>query len=205
MEKKDILLGGILQRNPVFTMMLGLCPVLAVTTSLENGLGMGLSAMFVLMFSNPIISSLRNVIPDRIRIPSFIVIIATFVTIVSLLMQAYLPALNDRLGIYVPLIVVNCIILGRAEVFARRNSIFDSLLDAVGMGIGFTLALIVIGSVRELLGSGSIAFWGYTLSAPIEGAIVMILPAGALMTIGLIIALRNYIRMAKATSGAGQK
>jgi Na+-translocating ferredoxin:NAD+ oxidoreductase subunit E len=201
MEKKDILLGGILDRNPVLTMMLGLCPVLAVTTSLENGIGMGLSALFVLMFSNPIISSLRNVIPDKIRIPSFIVIIATFVTIISLLMQALLPALNDRLGIYVPLIVVNCIILGRAEVFARRNSIFDSMLDAVGMGLGFTLALVLIGTTRELFGTGSISFIGYTLSTPIEGAIVMILPAGALLTIGLFIALRNHIKLAKQSGG----
>lgn len=169
---------GIIKENPIFRVMLGLCPTLAVTTSVINGLGMGLAASFVLLGSNLFISSLRKVIPSRIRIPSYIVIIATFVTIVDLLMHAYLPELHKALGVYVPLIVVNCIILGRAEAFASRYPVANAVMDALGMGLGFTLALIVLGAIRQLLGVG----WGM---------IIMILPAGALLLIGLLMGLLN--------------
>ena len=145
---------GIIKENPTFVLVLGLCPTLAVSVSVANGIGMGIAATFVLLGSNAIISLLRNFIPDRVRIPCYIVVIATFVTIAELIMKAYSPALNRALGIYVPLIVVNCIVLGRAEAYAAKNRVIDSLFDGLGMGIGFTLALVLISAIREFLGSG---------------------------------------------------
>ena len=157
----DNLTRGIFRENPVFVMMLGMCPTLGVTTSMENGLGMGLATMFVLVMSNLAISLVKNLIPTMVRIPSYIVIIASFVTIINLLMEAYLPELHAKLGIYIPLIVVNCIILGRAEAFASKNNLWQSFLDAVGMGVGFTLALSLLGAMREILGAGSILGWNF--------------------------------------------
>jgi len=182
---------GILRENPVFVIALGLCPTLAVSVSLENALGMGLAASFVLLFSNLLISAIRNIVPARIRIPCFIVVIASFVTIVELLMAAFAPQLARQLGIFVPLIVVNCIILGRAESFASRNTVFLSVLDGLGMGLGFTLALSLIALIREFLGSGKIL--GHVLFESFPPATIMILAPGALLTMGLLIGLINLI------------
>ncbi len=184
---------GIFRENPIFVIVLGLCPALAVSTSLENALGMGIAASFVLVSSNIIISSLRSIIPQRIRIPCFIVVIASFVTIVELLMAAFSPQLARQLGIFVPLIVVNCIILGRAESFASKNGISASILDALGMGLGFTLALSVVAIIRELLGSGRIL--GFAVFKGLPPATIMILPPGALLTLGLLIGLINLIKV----------
>lgn len=182
---------GLFKENPVFGLMLGLCPALAVSSSVQNALGMGMSATFVLCCSSVIVSLVRNIIPKEVRIPCFIVIIATFVTVVQLLLQAYLPALNASLGIFVPLIVVNCIILGRAEAFASKQPMFEALLDAVGMGIGFTFALAVIATFREILGAGK--FFGIVLVDGIKPSLIMILAPGALLTMGFLLALMNYI------------
>ena len=184
---------GIVRENPVLVMLLGMCPTLGVTTSAINGLGMGLATMFVLMMSNMAISCVKKVIPDIVRIPSFIVIIASFVTVLEMLMQAYPPDLYTALGIYIPLIVVNCIILGRAEAFASKNTIFQSLLDAIGMGIGFTLALVLLGSIREVLGNGSI--FGYSfVSENATPLLLFIMPPGAFLALGGIIAVVNKLR-----------
>ncbi|MGD9014558.1 MAG: electron transport complex subunit E [Candidatus Omnitrophota bacterium] len=183
---------GIFRENPILVIALGLCPALAVSVSLENALGMGIAASFVLVFSNCIISGIRNIIPTRIRIPCFIVVIASFVTIVELLMAAFSPQLAKQLGIFVPLIVVNCIILGRAESFASRNTIMPSILDGLGMGLGFTLALSCVAIVREFLGSGKIL--GFTLFEGYHPATIMILPPGALLTLGILIGLTNLIK-----------
>lgn len=183
---------GITIENPTFGMILGLCPTLAVSTSVQNATGMGIAAAFVLVGSNTIISSLRHFIPDKIRLPAFIVVIATFVTICELVLKAYFPALNESLGIFVPLIVVNCIILARAEAYASKNPIVPSIFDGLGMGIGFTLALVFIASIRELAGSGSIM--GIKLFSNFEPVIVMVLAPGALLTLGLLIGLTNLIR-----------
>lgn len=183
---------GVYQENPIFRLALGLCPTLAVTSSVVNGLGMGLAATFVLVGSNFIISLVRKLIPKRIRIPCFIVVIATFVSLVEMVMQAYSPQLYKSLGIFVPLIVVNCIILGRAEAFASRNGIGLSLLDGLGMGTGFTLALVIIGTIRELLGSGKL-FGHIILGSRYNPALLFILPPGAFLTIGLLMGLFNYI------------
>jgi len=181
---------GIGVENPTFGLVLGLCPTLAVSTSVRNAIGMGIAATFVLFCSNIIISSLRKFIPSQIRIPCFIVIIATFVTIVELLMKAYFPPLNAALGIFVPLIVVNCIVLGRAEAFACKRPVSDSVFDALGMGVGFTLALIIIASIREVLGAGK--FFGITVLKGFEPVTMMILSPGALLTMGLLIGIVNY-------------
>ncbi|MDP2842030.1 electron transport complex subunit E [uncultured Acetobacterium sp.] len=182
---------GIIRENPAFVLVLGMCPTLAVTTSAINGMGMGLATMLVLIGSNVAISALRKVIPDNIRIPAFVVVIASFVTIVGMLMKAYVPALDAALGIFIPLIVVNCIILARAEAFAFTNGIADSFADAVGMGLGFTLALTILGSIREILGAGSI--FGFSLfGAAYEPVLLMILPPGAFLTLGLLIGLINW-------------
>lgn len=178
---------GIFKRNPVFVLLLGLCPVLAVSTSVSNALGMGAAATFVLVFSNLIISLIRKVIPQKIRIPCFIVVIATFVTIVELFLKAYLPDLDRSLGIFVPLIVVNCIILGRAEAHASRNPVGSSIADGLGMGIGFTLGLILIGAIREILGANTL--FDYQLCPGFRPALIMILPPGAFLTIGLLLGL----------------
>ncbi|MEA1927838.1 MAG: electron transport complex subunit E [Candidatus Auribacterota bacterium] len=183
---------GIIRRNPVFVLLLGLCPTLAVTTSVENAIGMGMAATFVLVFSNFFVSLIKNLIPKKIRIPCFIVVIATFVTLVELFLEAYLPDLNASLGLFVPLIVVNCIILGRAEAFASRNPIGLSLADGLGMGVGFTLALILLGAIREILGSN--ALLGYELIPGFRPAMIMILPPGAFLTIGLLLGLFALIR-----------
>lgn len=183
---------GITFENPTFGLMLGLCPTLAVSTSVRDGLGMGFAATFVLLGSNIIISSIRKFIPEKIRIPCYIVVIATFVTILELLLKAYLPALNKSLGIYVPLIVVNCIILGRAEAFAAKNNIISSIFDALGMGAGFSLALVFISAIREMLGAGR--FLGFPVPYHFQPAIIMILPAGALLTLGLLLGMFNWIK-----------
>lgn len=186
---------GILLENPTFALILGLCPTLAVSTSIRNGLGMGLAATFVLLGSNVIISSIRSLIPSKVRIPCFIVVIATFVTIVELSLKAYFPILDKSLGIFVPLIVVNCIILGRAEAFASKNNVLRSVLDGLGMGVGFTLALVLISAVREIFGAGTI--FGFPLPVHFQPAIIMILAPGALLTLGLLIGLTNWLREQK--------
>jgi len=182
---------GITIENPTFGLVLGLCPTLAVSTSVVNAIGMGIAATFVLIGSNTIISFLRNLIPERIRLPAFIVIIATFVTICELIMKAYVPKLYIALGIFVPLIVVNCIILARAEAFASKNSIMPSFFDGLGMGIGFTIGLTTVSIIREILGMGSAA--GFKLPIKMEPVIIMILAPGALMTLGFLIAFRNLL------------
>lgn len=181
---------GITVENPTFGLVLGLCPTLAVSTSVINAIGMGVAATFVLLGSNIIISSLRKLIPNQIRIPSFIVVIATFVTINELVMKAYFPALSEALGIFVPLIVVNCIVLGRAEAFACKNTVIDSIFDGLGMGVGFTLALCLIASIRETLGAGKLL--GFSLFKGFEPVTMMILSPGALLTMGLLIGFFNY-------------
>ncbi|MBL7151969.1 MAG: electron transport complex subunit E [Candidatus Omnitrophica bacterium] len=186
---------GITIDNPTFGLVLGLCPTLAVSTSVVNAVGMGLAATFVLLGSNTIISSLRRFIPERIRLPAFIVIIATFVTISEMILKAYFPALDKALGIFVPLIVVNCIILARAEAFASKNPVLPSVFDALGMGAGFTLALTSIAFIRELLGSGSIA--GLITLKRFEPVTMFILAPGALLTLGLLIGLTNLLRIRK--------
>ncbi|MDR2010281.1 MAG: electron transport complex subunit E [Bacteroidales bacterium] len=177
---------GIIKENPVFALLLGMCPTLGVTTSAINGLGMGLATAFVLVLSNIAISSVKNFVPDKVRIPVFVVIIASFVTIVQLLMEAYIPALYDSLGLFIPLIVVNCIVLGRAEAFAAKNTIFSSMIDGLGMGVGFTFALTLLGAVRELLGSYSL--FGYKFIET-DGILVFVLAPGAFFGLGYLIAL----------------
>lgn len=182
---------GFIKENPVFVLLLGLCPTLATTTSAFNGLGMGVATLFVLICSNMVVSLIKNFIPDKVRIPSFIVIIASFVTIVELVMQAYVPALFDALGIFIPLIVVNCLVLGRAEGFASKQSFFSSFIDGLGMGLGFTFALTLLGAVREMLGNGSIFDVKF-----IEGdaILVFILSPGAFLVLGYLIAIINRIK-----------
>ncbi|WDV44699.1 electron transport complex subunit E [Clostridiaceae bacterium M8S5] len=189
--------NGIIKENPIFVQLMGMCPTLAVTTSAENGLGMGLASTAVLIGSNLFISALRKVIPDKIRIPAFIVIIATFVTLIDMFMHAYASALYKQLGLFIPLIVVNCIILSRAESFASKNKIVPSIADGLGMGLGFTLALTILGAVREILGAGSI--FGFSLfGQSFKPAIIMILPPGAFLALGLLIGLLNVIKSKKA-------
>ena len=188
---KESFLNGIIKENPVFVLLLGCCPTLGVTSSAVNGIGMGVATIFVLVMSNLVISVVKNVIPDKVRIPAFIVIIAAFVTIVQLLMAAYLPALNDQLGLFIPLIVVNCIVLGRAEAFASRNTMLSSMLDGFGMGVGFTLALTLLGTIRELLGNLSV--FGYKLLDG-DGILVFILAPGAFITLGFIIAIMKWLK-----------
>ena len=192
--------SGIFKNNPTFRLVLGLCPTLAVTTSLENALGMGLAASFVLVCSNGLVSALRKAIPAAVHIPCYIVIIATFVTAIDLLMQAYLPALSESLGIFIPLIVVNCIILGRAEAFACKNGVLDSLADGLGAGVGFTLALALVASVREIIGSGSLTVWGDIAVKNIysDTVVLAILPAGGFIVLGLLLALINHIGAVRA-------
>jgi len=188
---------GILFENPIFIQLLGMCPTLAVTTSAINGIGMGLATTAVLLGSNVVISLLKKVIPSKVRIPAFVVVIATFVTVVGLLMKAFVPALDKALGIFIPLIVVNCIILARAEAFASKNSVVQSASDGIGMGLGFTIALLILGSVREILGAGSI--FGISLfGASYQPALIMILPPGAFLALGLLLALYNWFASKKA-------
>lgn len=181
---------GFLKENPIFILLLGFCPTLAVTTSAGNAIGMGLSTTFVLVGSNVVVSLVKNFIPDKVRIPSFIVIIASFVTIVELVLQAYVPALYESLGIFIPLIVVNCIVLGRAEAFASKNNLLSSLLDGLSMGLGFTFALLILGSIRETLGNGS---WFGMKFIPGDTILVFILAPGAFIVLGYLIAFIRKI------------
>ncbi len=185
---------GFIKENPVFVLLLGMCPTLGTTSSAINGIGMGLATAFVLIMSNMVISMVKNIIPDKVRIPGFIVIIASFVTIVDLSMHAYLPALHEQLGLFIPLIVVNCIVLGRAEAFASKNNIWSSVIDGLGMGLGFTLALFILGSTREILGSGSIL--GYKFIGDNDGALVFVLAPGAFLALGYLIAIVNKLKKA---------
>ena len=182
---------GFLKENAVFVLFLGLCPTLGVTTSAINGLAMGLATTFVLVMSNLVVSIIKNIIPNKVRIPSFIVIIATFVTVVELVMKGYVPALFDALGIFIPLIVVNCLVLGRAEAFASKNTVWTSVVDGTGMGLGFTMALTVLGATRELLGSG--AFFGMKLISG-DAILLFILPPGAFIALGYLIVLANMLK-----------
>ena len=191
MNKLQLILRGIVKENPTFVLVLGMCPTLGTTTSAANGFGMGVATMAVLIMSNFVISLVKNVIPDKVRIPSFIVIIASFVTIIQMLMQAYVPALYASLGVFIPLIVVNCIILGRAEAFASKNSAFDSVLDGIGIGLGFTLSLTVIGAVREILGGGSI--FGYPLGIGDYTPLIFVLAPGAFLVLGYLMVLFNKL------------
>ncbi len=197
MNLGKIFKNGIIDDNPTFVQVIGMCPTLAVTSSAINGMGMGLSTAVVLTCSNLVISLLRKVIPDKIRIPAFVVVIATFVTIVQMVLKAYVPALDNALGLYIPLIVVNCIILARAESFASKNGVLASAVDGVGMGLGFTVALTVLGAVRELLGAGSI--FGLSLfGASYQPALLFILPPGAFLTLGFLMAIFNKVVKKKA-------
>jgi len=196
-KKLSLLLNGILKENPVLVLVLGTCPTLAISTQASNAIGMGLAATAVLIGSNVAIAALRKVIPDKVRIPCYIVLIAGFVTIVQMLVQAFAPALNESLGIYLPLIVVNCIILGRAEMFANKNTVIDSALDGIGMGLGFTLTLFVMASIREILGSGT--WFGMEIPILIDNNIsIMTLAPGGFFVFGCMIALVNKISKGKA-------
>lgn len=192
------LYNGIIKENPTFVLMLGMCPTLAVTTSAINGMGMGLTTMVVLIMSNFVISALRKIIPSRMRIPAYIVIVASLVTVVQLLLQAYISSLYDTLGIYIPLIVVNCIILGRAEAFASKNNPLLSIMDGLGMGLGFTLALTSIGLVREILGSGT-AF-SMTLPISFEPITIFVMAPGAFFILALLTAIQNKLKLPSATN-----
>ena len=189
MNKLQLILRGIVKENPTFVLVLGMCPTLGTTTSAANGFGMGVATMAVLIMSNFVISLVKNVIPDKVRIPSFIVIIASFVPIIQMLMQAYVPALYASLGVFIPLIVVNCIILGRAEAFASKNGAFDSILDGVGIGLGFTFSLTVIGALREILGGGAI--FGYQLGISDYTPLIFVLAPGAFFVLGYLMVLFN--------------
>ena len=192
---------GIWKENPIFRLVLGMCPTLAVTTSLENALGMGMAATFVLVCSNMVVSMLRKLIPAKVRIPCYIVVIATFVTIVDYVMNAYAHALHGQLGLFIPLIVVNCIILGRAEAFASKKGVVASLVDGLGMGLGFTLGLAVLGAARELLGAGSLTLWGkigHDFNGDASGVVLMILAPGGFIMLGLILAVMNRIQTVQA-------
>ena len=182
MKRFNILLKGIIRENPTFVLILGMCPTLGTTTSAINGAGMGIATMFVLIMSNIVISLIKNLIPDKVRIPAFIVVIASFVTVIQLLMEAYVPSLYETLGVFIPLIVVNCIILGRAEAFASKHNVLDSALDGLGIGLGFTLSLTVIGAVREILGSGSV--FGYKFIEG-DGMIAFVLAPGSFPRAGI--------------------
>ena len=188
MKRFNILLKGIIRENPTFVLILGMCPTLGTTTSAINGAGMGIATMFVLIMSNIVISLIKNLIPDKVRIPAFIVVIASFVTVIQLLMEAYVPSLYETLGVFIPLIVVNCIILGRAEAFASKHNVLDSALDGLGIGLGFTLSLTVIGAVREILGSGSV--FGYKFIEG-DGMIAFVLAPGAFLVLGYMMVLFN--------------
>ena len=187
-----IIVKGLITENPVLVLTLGMCPTLATTTSAMNGMSMGLATLLVLLGSNIVVSLLKNIIPDKIRIPAYVVVIATFVSIVEMLIHADFPALYESLGIFIPLIVVNCIVLGRAEAFAANNSVFRSGLDGLAMGLGFTLALTLLGSIRELLGTGKI--FGYVLYSENYGALLFVLAPGAFITLGFLISFLNKLK-----------
>lgn len=185
---------GFIKYNPIFALILGMCPTLGVSTSVANSIGMGLATTFVLTMSNIVISVCKDLIPDKVRIPAYVVIIASFVTVVDLMMAAYTPALHSKLGIFIPLIVVNCIVLARAESFASKNNIFSSAIDGLGMGLGFTMALMLLGAVREFLGSGAV--FGQKIVS--HGILIFILPPGAFIVLGYLIALINKLKTRKA-------
>ena len=190
MSKISLVTKGILKENPTFVLVLGMCPTLATTTSAINGMEMGLATMFVLILSNIVISLVAPMVPDKVHIPVYIVVIATFVTVLQLVMQAYLPSVYNTLGLFIPLIVVNCIVLGRAEAFANKNGALDSALDGIGIGLGFTLSLTVIGMVREILGSGSIFGWKFISG---DGILAFVLAPGAFIVLGYLMVLFNKI------------
>jgi Na+-translocating ferredoxin:NAD+ oxidoreductase subunit E len=191
-NKFSVVLNGLINENPTFVLMLGMCPTLGTTSSALNGMGMGFATLFVLICSNMAISAIKNLIPEKVRIPSYIVVIATFVTLLEMVMKAYIPALYASLGIFIPLIVVNCIVLARAESFASKNSVFDSALDGLGIGLGFTFALTLLGSVREMLGTGKI--FGMTVYPEKYGILAFVLAPGAFIALGYLIAIINKIR-----------
>lgn len=191
MNALRIIFDGIIKRNPTFVLILGMCPTLGTTSSALTGMSMGLATLFVLMCSNMAVAAIKNIVPDKVRIPVYIVVIASFVTILQMLMQAYVPALYSSLGIFIPLIVVNCILLGRAEAFASKNTVFASLCDGLGVGVGFTLALTILGAVRELLGTGSV--FGMQVYNADFGALLFVLAPGAFIVLGLLIAFFNRL------------
>ncbi len=195
LTKTKILLNGIIKENPVLVLLLGMCPTLGTTSSAINGLGMGLATTFVLFSSNVVIALLKNIIPDKVRIPAFIVVIATFVSVVEMSMQAYLPSLYESLGLFIPLIVVNCIVLGRAEAFAAKNTVGKSFFDGLGMGLGFTMALTVLGSVRELLGTGKV--FNFVIYPENYGMLLFVLAPGAFIALAYVIAVFNKLKAAK--------
>ena len=195
MNKLKIITNGIVRENPTFVLLLGMCPTLATTTSAQNGLLMGLATMFVLVCANVAVSLIKNLTPDKVRIPVFVVFISSFVTILQMMLAAWLPSVNASLGLYIPLIVVNCVILGRAEAFACKHTPFESLLDGVGIGLGFTLGLTLLGMAREVLGAGTV--FGLHLLPETMGMLVFILPPGAFITLGYLIAIINKVRKAE--------
>lgn len=184
--------NGIVKENPTFVLLLGMCPTLATTTSASNGMSMGLATMFVLICSNFVISTIKNLVPDKVRIPVFVVVIAAFVSMLQMLMEAYLPEINKSLGIYIPLIVVNCVILGRAEAFACKNNPLASICDGIGIGLGFTIALTLLGAVREIIGAGSL--FGTSLLPETCNVLLFVLPPGAFITLGYLIAIVNKLK-----------
>ena len=203
-QLRGVFVNGIFNENPVFRLVLGACPIIAVTTSVSNGIGMGLAATLVLLGSNLVISALRNFIPNKVRIPAYMVVISTFVTIIQLMMQAFVPSLYEALGIFLPLIVVNCIILARAEAFAGKNAVMPSIADGIGMGIGFTLALVMIAAVREFFGTGSIM--GFQLmGASFEPVLLFILAPGGFLVFGLLLGIINAIVDKRKASKANKE
>ncbi len=192
MNKLRIIYNGLINENPTFVLLLGMCPTLGTTSSAITGMSMGLATMGVLVCSNMAISAIKNFVPSKVRIPAYIVVIATFVTVLQMLMQAYLPALNETLGIFIPLIVVNCILLGRAEAYASKHGVVDSCFDGIGIGLGFTMALTLLGSIRELLGTGRI--FAMEVYPEQYGSLLFILAPGAFIVLGLLIALSNYLK-----------
>ena len=194
MSNLKILMNGIITENPTFVLLLGMCPTLGSTSSAMNGMSMGLATMFVLICSNMVISALKNVIPDMVRIPGYIVVIATFVTVVQMCMEAFIPALYASLGLFIPLIVVNCIVLGRAEAFAAKNGVVASAFDGIGIGLGFTIALTLLGAIRELLGTGKL--FNLTIMPEQFGSLIFVLAPGAFIALGFLIAIVNKLRKA---------
>ena len=194
MSNMKVLMNGIIKENPTFVLLLGMCPTLGTTSSALNGMSMGLATMFVLICSNMVISALKNLIPDMVRIPAFIVVIATFVTVVQMCMEAFVPALYASLGLFIPLIVVNCIVLGRAEAFAAKNGVVASAFDGIGIGLGFTIALTLLGAIRELLGTGKL--FNLTIMPEQFGSLIFVLAPGAFIALGFLIAIVNKLRKA---------
>ena len=194
MSNLKILMNGIITENPTFVLLLGMCPTLGTTSSAMNGMSMGLATMFVLICSNMVISALKNVIPDMVRIPGYIVVIATFVTVVQMCMEAFIPALYASLGLFIPLIVVNCIVLGRAEAFAAKSGVVASAFDGIGIGLGFTIALTLLGAIRELLGTGKL--FNLTIMPEQFGSLIFVLAPGAFIALGFLIAIVNKLRKA---------